>query len=128
MEELDNDMKLLLEDDLPLFEEMKTQYVSENERIFFETLREKEINDFSSMYDMLMLNPDNEIGFFLQREYWNEYELGIGGKNCEHCLSLREALNFDMFDLGFQNHISVLEWLRQRDYKGVHYDRDNDKL
>lgn len=127
MKGIDDDLKSLLEEDLILFKEMDGKYVSENERIFFETLKQKECYDFSSMYDMLMLEPDNEIGFFLQREYWNEYELGIGKKSCEHCLSLNEALNFDMFDLGFSEHISVIEWLRKRDYAGIHYDRDNDK-
>ncbi len=127
MKKIDPDLMLLLEDDLALFEEMRGNYVSENERVFFETIEQKEINDFSSMYDMLMLEPDNEIGFFLQREYWNEYELGIGKRSCEHCDSLCEALNFDMFTLGHTEHISVLQWLRKRDYAGVHYDRDNDK-
>lgn len=127
MKKIDPDLMLLLEDDLTLFEEMRGNYVSENERVFFETIEQKEINDFSSMYDMLMLEPDNEIGFFLQREYWNEYELGIGKRSCEHCDSLREALTIDMFSLGHTEHISVLQWLRQRDYAGIHYDRDNDK-
>lgn len=127
MKKIDPDLMLLLEDDLALFEEMRGNYVSENEQVFFETLEHKEINDFSSMYDMLMLEPDNEICFFLQREYWNEYELGIGKRSCEHCDSLSEALNFDMFNLGHTEHISVLQWLRQRDYAGIHYDRDNDK-
>lgn len=127
MKKIDPDLMLLLEDDLALFEEMRGNYVSENERVFFETIEQKEINDFSSMYDMLMLEPDNEISFFLQREYWNEYELGIGKRSCEHCDSLSEALNFDMFNLGHTEHISVLQWLRQRDYAGIHYDRDNDK-
>ena len=124
---IDPDLMLLLEEDLALFEELRGNYTSENERVFFETIEHKEINDFSSMYDMLMLEPDNEIGFFLQREYWNEYELGIGNLSCEHCDSLSEALNYDMFSLGYPEHISVLEWLRQRDYAGIHYDRDNDK-
>ena len=38
MREIDDDLKSLLADDLNLFEEMKGKYVSENERIFFETL------------------------------------------------------------------------------------------
>ena len=128
MKKIDEDLRALLEEDLTLFEEMRGKYVSENERIFFETLEQKECYDFSSMYDMLMLEPDNEVGFFLQREYWNEYELGIGKKSCEQCQSLSEALKFDMYDLGYIEHLSVLEWLRRRDYAGVHYDRDNDKI
>lgn len=126
MKKIDPDLMLLLEDDLALFEEMRGNYVSENERVFFETIEQKEINDFSSMYDMLMLEPDNEIELFLIREYWNEYELGIG-TNHTHFDSLKDALEYDLSELGLTENISLLQWLRQRDYAGIHYDRDNDK-
>ena len=46
MKKIDPDLMLLLEDDLALFEEMRGNYVSENERVFFETIEQKEINDF----------------------------------------------------------------------------------
>lgn len=126
MRELDDDLKSLLEEDLTLFEEMREKYVSENERIFFETLEQKECYDFSSMFDMLMLEPDNELELYFIRCYWNEYEVGIG-TNKEHFDSLKEALNMDLQDIGYPEHITLLEWLRRRDYAGIHFDRDNDK-
>ena len=49
MKKIDADLKLLLAEDLALFEEMRGNYISENERVFFETIEQKEINDFSSM-------------------------------------------------------------------------------
>lgn len=125
MIDIDDDLKSLLEEDLTLFEEMKGKYVSENERIFFETLEQKECYDFSSMFDMLMLEPDNEIELYFIRCYWNEYEIGIG-QNKEHFDSLKEALSMDLHTIGVPEHITLLEWLRKRDYTGVHYDRDND--
>lgn len=126
MIDIDDDLKSLLEEDLTLFEEMKGKYVSENERIFFETLEQKECYDFSSMFDMLMLEPDNEIELYFIRCYWNEYEIGIGQYK-EHFDSLNEALHMDLYNIGVPEHITLLEWLRKRDYTGVHYDRDNDK-
>lgn len=126
MEELDDDTKLMLEDDLALFESMKDNYISENECIFFETLRYKEIYEFTGMYEMMMLETDNDISFYFIRQYWNEYGIGISGKSNEHFQSLKETLECDMFDLGLSEHILLLEWLRKRDYVGIHYDRNND--
>lgn len=124
---LDDGLKRILEDDLILFEEMKDKYVSENERIFFEIVRHKEIYDFSSMYDLMVLEADNEIEFFFIRQYWNEYEIGLRHGTDAHFDSLKEALEYDMYDLGYTEHITVLEWFRQQDYACVHYDRDNDQ-
>ena len=50
----------LWEDDAKLFEQMKEQYQSEEERIFFETMRYKEQDEPAYSNEDLILEDENE--------------------------------------------------------------------
>lgn len=122
MRELDDDLNLLLEDDLNLFEEMKGKYVSEEERIFFETMKYKEEYELALMNDLLLVEADNEDDLYFIRIYADEYEIGFGATK-KHFQSLKEALDMRLSDINMPAEFGTFgEWLRKRNYKGINYD------
>jgi len=114
-------------DDKDLFERMQNSFVSDNEKHFFENMIRKEIYDFpASKFDTIMHETDNEDGIFIDKCYNSEYKVGRKKEGMIQTLSdypqnLSELLVLDLYDL-LNKHISVHEWLRQRDYQGVRYD------
>lgn len=114
-------------EDRELFKRMQREYVSEKEKEFFEQMICKEIYDMPvSGFDVIMHENDNEDGLFIDKCYGSEYKIGrtFDGKTyrlSEYPLNLSEAIACDLYEL-LGRHITILEWLRERDYKGVRYD------
>lgn len=129
-------MKVLERHTLPiedqyLFDTMSAQYVSGNEKVFFETLCNLEQWDYSVAHDFLLLGSDNDEHIFLIRVNYNEYLFGFddlqGNHIYEHVMNLSRALNSNLKQLGILNRdVTLLGWLRERDYKGVSYERNQD--
>jgi len=113
--------------DKELYKSMKDKFVSDNERTFFENMIRKEIYDFpASSFDVIMHEKDNEDGLFIDKCYDSEYKVGrkTDGRTAVISVlpqSLSELLQLDLYEV-LNKHISVLDWLRQRDYSGVRYD------
>lgn len=122
-------MYKLPQDDVELFDKMRTNSQSENERVFFERMMHKEMNEHPVMvFDVLMDPKDNSDQLYFVKQYSSEYEIGLRDKFQEGFArldvmptSLSEALSCDLYDL-IGRHILLLEWLRERDYRGVNYD------
>ena len=119
--------------DIELFASMEGNYVSENERIFFEKLKDKEENVFTAAGDLLLFETDNEDLIYLVRYYFDEFELGHGTagnyspKHYVQCLA--DALNANLKQLGYiDRDLTFLQWLRERDYACVRYDHNYDDL
>ena len=53
-------VNLLSQEDILLFRTMAEHYQSENERIFFETMKYKEEHELAFMNDLLLTEDDNE--------------------------------------------------------------------
>lgn len=66
--------------DIELFASMEGNYVSEKERIFFETVKEREGNVFTCAGDLLVSEKDNDNLIYLMRRDFDEFELGCGTK------------------------------------------------
>ncbi len=66
--------------DIELFASMEGNYVSENERIFFETVKEREGDVFTFAGDLLVSEDDNDDLIYLMRRDFDEFELGCGTK------------------------------------------------
>lgn len=119
----------LPKDDVELFDRMRAYALSESERIFFEKMLYKEINELPVMvFDLIMDPKDNEDELFIVKRYSSEYEIGIKDKAQSGYnrldvvpLSLNEALSCDLYEL-IGRHISLHQWLRDRDYRGVNYE------
>lgn len=110
-----------------LFAQMEGHYQSENERIFFETMKYKEEYELATMNDLLMTEEDNDEDLYFIRIYADEYEIGIGATK-NHFLSLAEALAMPLSEIGKTTELTFGEWLKQRDYKGINYEGNVDML
>lgn len=122
--------KFMWDEDIALFRRMKGNYQSEHEREFFETLKYREENVLSVCFDWLILEPENEDRLYLIRCEYSEYLLGKEGNFEEqHYMNLAETLSANLKDLGLLDRdITLFQWLRERDYKGIRYDRNLDDL
>lgn len=115
-------------EDKSLFSKMRDKYASDNEMVFFETMIRKEIYEYPvSTFDVIMHQDDNEDNIFIDKCYCSEYRIGKTGEGGattvlpDYPQSLARLLSDDLFGL-VGEHISVLEWLRRRDYRGIRYD------
>lgn len=111
-------------EDIQLFSSMDGHYRSEEERIFFETLKYKEEYELATMNELLLVEDDNEENLYFIRIYADEYEIGLGATK-EHFQSLADALQLKLSEIGMPaSEYTFGQWLQQRNYKGIHYDRN----
>lgn len=105
--------------------------VSDKEREFFEKLRHKFLYEPAYTNDVLMHDEDNEDGLYILRIVTDEIMIGKYDKGL--CMEISPieigglfpALEEDLYEyLG--RHITLLDWLRARDYRGIRYDANND--
>lgn len=120
-------------EDLALFLRMEKEYVSEQEKEFFEKLRYKEENIYTYANDLIMWEQSNADHIYLVRCRFSEYDLGHGveGNYDEelHTMNLHEALNINLKEAGFLDRdITLHEWLREINYAGVEYNHNFDDL
>ncbi len=122
--------KFMWKEDIALFHAMEGNYQSGREREFFETLKYREENVLSVSHDALLLEPDNEDRLYLIRCEYSEYMLGKEDVIEEqHYMNLSETLSANLKDVGLLDRdITLFQWLRERDYKGVRYDRNFDVM
>lgn len=104
-------------------------YVSDKERTFFEKMRYKMEYEIAPSNDLIMFEEDNEDHIYILRCVYEEIIIGHGIKgNYDeefHVMTLSEALNANLKELGFlKSDITLLEWLRGRDYEGIRYNHN----
>ena len=99
----------LSQEDILLFRTMAEHYQSENERIFFETMKYKEEYELAFMNDLLLTEDDNEDKLFFIRIYADEYEVGLGSAK-KHFQSLADALNMSLSEIADNKQYEILFW------------------
>lgn len=119
--------------DVELFELMKGHYVSENERYFFEAMKEREENLFTCAGELFMFETDTEDLLYFVRYDFDEFVVGHGLEGSyspeHHVQCLADALRANLKELGYLDRdITFLEWLRERDYKCIRYNHNYDDL
>lgn len=116
--------------DKALFESMVGHYQSDNEREFFENLRFKQENVFTVSHDLILHEDNNEDGLYIVRCEYEEYIVGQEKVIEEqHVMFLAEALQMNLKEAGLLDRdITLFDWLRERDYKGVEYDHNYDDI
>lgn len=120
-----------IEDTPEEFENAINNAQSDNERIFFETLMYKVVHEPAFSNDVLMHDGDNEDRIYILRV---SDDFMIGKKNSNgmdtespsEYSGLFEFLKADMYPY-LHRHITVGEWLHNRDYAGIRYDANNDE-
>ncbi|MCF0183816.1 MAG: hypothetical protein HUK01_05725 [Bacteroidaceae bacterium] len=116
----------LFKEDIELFDRMVGNYVSEKEKLFFETQKHKQEYVPTGMNDLVMHETSNPDHIYIVRVGFSEYIVGHGINNHFdeelHTMCLAEALEANLGKLGYVSRdITLLEWLRERDYEGVEY-------
>lgn len=113
-------------EDVQLFSSMVGHYQTEEERVFFETMKYKEEYELAFMNELLLTEEDNEDNLYFIRIYADEYEVGLGATK-KHFQSLADALQMRLSEIGMSaDDCTFGQWLQQRNYKGIHFDRNID--
>lgn len=126
-----NNVHELWAEDKALFEQMKGNYVSNNEANFFKNIQYKQEYEITGLNDLLISEYENPDEIYLVRMYYDEYLLGCkidsDGEFEEHVMNLSEVLALNLKKLGYiDRNLTLLEWLRETDYAYVNYNRNHD--
>lgn len=107
--------------------------VSKNEREFFEKLRYKILNETAFSNDVLLKDDENDDAIYIMRVGTDDIMVGhnltVKGKEHEavELAGIFFAMSYNLIDfLGYN--ITLKQWLRNRDYQGIKYDRNNDYI
>lgn len=104
-----------------------------NEKEFFEKLRFKELNETAASNDVLMNEADNTEGLYILRVGSDGILIGRNISDPKEATTPEEyagiflALQQDISQF-VGRHVTLLEWLRQRDFKGIKYNQNNDYM
>jgi len=123
-------MHMLNDKDNELFAKMAGSYQSEEEQIFFEKLRFKEENVLTVSHDLILHEDNNEDGIYLVRCEYEEYIVGQEKiMEEQHVMCLAEALSLNLKKVGLlERDVTLFDWLRERNYKGVEYEHNYDNF
>lgn len=115
-------------EDKDLFSHMREHYISANEKKFFETQEFKQKYLMTVSNDLVMSESNNEDHLYIVRCWFDEYVVG-SDTNEEHFMNLSDALNANLKDFGILGKdMTLLQWLRNRDYENVEYEHNFDDL
>lgn len=126
---MDSKKNELWEVDRQLFDRMETEAISPNETNFFRNMRFKQECEITACNDLILSADSNTDKLFIVRIIYDEYEVGILSQPRLHVMNLSEALNLNLKENGLLDRdITLLQWLRERDYQGVLYDHNYDYM
>ena len=97
-----------LPEDIRLLDSYPRSDESPNEQKFWCEMKKKVLGEFAPSADLLMSEHDNGRAHERKRKYI-------------YLDSFADAINVDLFPL-LDKHISLLEWLREVDFRGIDYD------
>ena len=104
---------------------------SRNEFQFFTLILYKILNEMAASNECLLHENDNEDGFYILRCGTSDFLIGTARNNIEprpvttEYSGIFSFLKQDLFPF-IHRHISIWDWLRERDYRGIRYDRNYD--
>lgn len=104
--------------------------LTDNEKEFFKKLRFKVLNEGAASYDVLMNDKDNDDGIYILR-ISDDFLIGRKDDNGKDMVTILEIPGLFYFlseymDQQINRHITILDWLRERDFSGINYDANND--
>lgn len=115
-----------LPEDIRLLDSHPRSDESPNEQKFWREMKKKVLGEFAPSADLLMSEHDNDEEIYLVRYYFHEFRIGRGRTNerkkgAIYIDSFADAINVDLFPL-LDRHVSLIEWLREVDFRGIDYD------
>lgn len=117
--------------DKQLFASMKFESITHEEFNFFQNMEFKEEHEVTLSNDLIMSEHNNSDGIYIVREIYDEYVIGCSKcpDNEVHVMNLDEALSLKLSDIGIENtNLTLWEWLRAINYKGITYNHNYDKI
>ena len=128
---MENKKTKLIAEDASLFKDMEGKYVSNEEKEFFERMKFKIESEPAPANDLIMSNRNNDDGIYIVRCYDYEFRIGchVGEeyKKEFYAMDFHDALYVNLRECGFiDENITLLEWLRKRNYNGVEYNHNFD--
>ncbi len=114
--------------EMKMFQEMEGKYVSENEKVFFETMLRKIQTEYASLTETIIDYDENPDGIYLYREIYDDFRIGRWIVGLQDTPVMTNGL-FGLLTLDMERyHIlgeykTLWDWLRGNDYRYVHYDR-----
>lgn len=128
---MENKKTKLIAEDASLFKDMEGKYISNEEKEFFERMKFKIEREPAPANDLIMSNRNNDDGIYIVRCYDYEFRIGchVGEeyKKEFYAMDFHDALYVNLRECGFINeNLSLLEWLRKRNYNGVEYNHNFD--
>lgn len=119
--------------DSQFFESLGDVFTSSAEKDFFERMKYKIENEPAVANDLIMSEHDNEDGIYIVRCYDYEFIIGchVGDlyKEEQYAMNFSSALATNLKDCGFvKDNLTLLDWLRKRDFEGVQYDHNFDLM
>ena len=124
---------MLIREDANLFKNMEGKYVSKEEKEFFERMKFKIEREPAPANDLILSNRKNDEGIYIIRCYDYEFRIGcILGEECKeefYAMDFHDALYVNLCECGFlTENLTLLEWLRKRNYEGVEYNHNFDLM
>ena len=123
---METNKNTLWEVDEQLFTSLVGKYQSENEAAFFRNMRFKQEYEVTLSNDVILSETYNDDEIYLVRVEYDEYLVGKGSnkKNEALLMNLSDALSFNLSTVGLGRAITLLDWLKERDYVGVKYNHN----
>ena len=119
--------------DSQFFESLGDAFASTAEKYFFEKMKYKIEYEPAMANDLIMSEHDNEDGIYIVRCYDYEFIIGchVGElfKEEQYAMNFSSAIATNLKDCGFiEDNLTLLEWLRKRNFEGVQYDHNFDLM
>ena len=130
---MENKKTKLIAEDVSLFKHMEGKYISNEEKEFFERMKFKIESELAPANDLIMSNRNNDDGIYIVRCYDYEFRIGchVGEEYKEeiYAMDFHDALYVNLRECGFiDEDLTLLEWLRKRNYNGVEYNHNFDLM
>ena len=123
----------LVPKDKLFFDNLGDVFASTEEKNFFENMKYKMEFEPAMSNDLIMSENDNEDGIYIVRCYDYEFIIGchVGDtfKEEKYTMNFSDTLETNLKNCGFiDDNLTLLEWLRNRNFKGVQYDHNYDLM
>lgn len=131
---MDNNKKTeLVPKDKQFFDHLGGAFASAEEKNFFEKMKYKMEFEPAMSNDLIMSEHDNEDGIYIVRCYDYEFIIGCRAgdnfKEEKYTMNFSDALETNLKECGFiDDNLTLLEWLRKRNFNGVQYDHNYDLM
>lgn len=118
--------------DKQFFKNLGEDFTSVEERTFFDRMRDKIEFEPAPSNDLILSENDNQDGIYIVRCYDYEFIIGchVGEFQKEqYAMNFSDALAVNLKDCGFiEDNLTLLDWLRKRNFAGVQYDHNYDLM